>query len=329
MRHAHRNPTPTAFTLVELLVVVAVVALLLGLLLPAIGKAIRTAERVGCSSNIRQIATATVLYATDNDDETPPPQHWFQTATRRDRASNLEGPSSYKDGASPMWSFDPLNDGRFVGLLIPYINDQIDPRTELPDGLEGDAIVRPQLQQLECPENDRVGTDGNPLGFDYTPNEHANGLELTTSIRAGMIKQGIAKDTGSAVDIGRLDQSLGDPEAILEPFRDVPFWIEESNELFNTAVPDGRWGNRDQISARHEGEGHIAYLDTSQEMYRPYSGPAGINSEENAEDPQANDLFVGTRRFGWLRTREGYRKYDERTGEPVYGWINRPFPIDE
>lgn len=60
-----------AFTLVELLVVIAVIAILAALLLPSLVSAKRQGRKAACLSNLRQVGAATYLYAQDNDGRIP------------------------------------------------------------------------------------------------------------------------------------------------------------------------------------------------------------------------------------------------------------------
>jgi prepilin-type N-terminal cleavage/methylation domain-containing protein/prepilin-type processing-associated H-X9-DG protein len=64
MRHSRRRRR--AFTLVEVLVVIGIVALLVGALLPALARARRSAQSAQCLSNMRQMQAAQLAYALDN-----------------------------------------------------------------------------------------------------------------------------------------------------------------------------------------------------------------------------------------------------------------------
>ena len=61
----------SAFTLIELLVVIAIIAILAAILFPVFARARENARKTSCISNLKQIGTATIMYAQDYDDAVP------------------------------------------------------------------------------------------------------------------------------------------------------------------------------------------------------------------------------------------------------------------
>lgn len=89
MRGPNHNPSPAhmplsiqtfrrdgdplhAFTLIELLTVIAIIGILAAIIIPTVGKVRETARTAQCLSNIRQIGTAFSIYAMDNKGKWPP-----------------------------------------------------------------------------------------------------------------------------------------------------------------------------------------------------------------------------------------------------------------
>ncbi|AHF89123.1 N-terminal cleavage protein [Opitutaceae bacterium TAV5] len=70
-RPAKTGHAGRAFTLIELLTVIAIIGILAAIIIPTVGKVRETARAAQCLSNIRQIAMALNLYADDNKDLFP------------------------------------------------------------------------------------------------------------------------------------------------------------------------------------------------------------------------------------------------------------------
>ncbi len=75
------------FTLIELLVVIAIIAILAAILFPVFAKAREKARQASCTSNVKQISLAVLMYAQDYDERFPPERNgidaleWFRTGT--------------------------------------------------------------------------------------------------------------------------------------------------------------------------------------------------------------------------------------------------------
>src|SRR3954463_12207895 len=94
--------TPTGFTLVELLVVIGIIAVLIAILLPALGRVRAAAQTLQCKSNLRQLVLATTFFANEPWGCLP---HAYKKGSQRRRGWNPRL-GTRGESEEPMWGWE-------------------------------------------------------------------------------------------------------------------------------------------------------------------------------------------------------------------------------
>lgn len=130
----------SGFTLIELLVVISIIALLIAILLPALGAARKSAQRMQSLSNCKQIAMATMAFMADEKEGRLPPRineaGRTSGANYRSHAYHLLGKAGTYNTLEP--NGRPLNEYLVGGGSIPDDADIPVARAPLDVGVGGD-----------------------------------------------------------------------------------------------------------------------------------------------------------------------------------------------
>lgn len=117
------SPSRRAFTLVELLVVIGIIALLIGILLPALSKARKAAQEVKCMSNLRQMCLAMVIYSENHKGAFPYKGGDGTTTVPLTAIADASGVLHYSGWDDPGLWFNAICDGL---NMVPYYEQQQD-----------------------------------------------------------------------------------------------------------------------------------------------------------------------------------------------------------
>jgi prepilin-type processing-associated H-X9-DG protein len=128
-----RRTLGSAFTLLELLVIIAIIAIMIGLLLPAVQKVREAAARVKCANNLKQIGLAFHLFADTRDGRLPP--GW----------SDLPPYMPYNNMLYPVSAFT---------RLLPFVEQSaLAGQMEMPASSDARAAVAARVSVFVCPSD--------------------------------------------------------------------------------------------------------------------------------------------------------------------------------
>ncbi len=221
---------PSGFTLIELLVVIGIIALLVSIILPSLGRAKELTRRASCSVNLKGIAEGAQMYAKENDELLPAIEN-NQELMHQVGTQYLSESDANSACASRAW-FKLIREGS----------------------------VAPGA--FSCPSDDAVNDDRDPANhYDFNPSSESE-RPLSYSMQ-------VNKNVGDEDDMGRVTIH-SDPggKAIGSDFNGLASWVPRSGNLWYTEQGDVAITEQNEEdgllnSPNHDREGHnVVYLDS-------------------------------------------------------------------
>lgn len=253
--------TKYGFTLIELLVVISIIALLIAILLPALGAARRSAQTIQCASNNRQMAIASLSFEADN-------QGYIPIAGKLWNLTPQQVPQLQVDRQG-----NPMT---LVAILAEYMDMGFDKSTTVALGQDQQDLGR--MQPFLCPLQSEVPT--NALYLQFVPtgyaaprsalsfgfNEALFGNKTGSDRIGGNINR--VKDTSRVMLFGDAkprNQSGFTTDWITFPNREGQNGFDESLDRLYTS------GYTAFDLERHQGNMNISFLDGHGETAQPES----------------------------------------------------------
>lgn len=240
-----------AFTLIELLVVISIIALLIALLLPALGAARKSAMSTQCASNQRQMGIATKAFEADNKGYVPIAGKIWQLTPQQVPQLAVDG----QGRAMPL-----------PAILAEYMELGFDTSTTL--GIQNQQQDLSRMQPFLCPLQDQVPDDALYLEFVATGYQAPRG-----ALSFGMNEALFGQENGTL-------RVAGNTNRVLEPTSTMVFGDAQPRNATSGTTDwvtfpnsSGTSGDQDTLASRydagytafdlerHGGSMNISYLD--------------------------------------------------------------------
>ena len=296
------HPRRSGFTLIELLVVIAIIAILAAMLLPALTRAKQKAQCISCMNNSKQMLTAWIMCAGDNNDVLAPNDYPFTTPYYSQTPAVQQTMKNWVVGTMEQ----AVDAGDYGYTVLHKQSELLDPNTVLSPYL-------PSRDVYHCPADNYVDVyAGKQIHCRSYSMNSAVGTTYYTAIQQGM-------PIGQAVDGGWLPgntytggqqvyMTYGKMSSFTQPgpsstfvFMDEnPITINDGSLAIAAAASPGNTYLIDYPTGLHANAGGIAFADGHSVVHkwldhRTYTPPTSLHGAGGTgttlQTPDDQDCF--------------------------------------